>query len=182
MPHLQMLPWALEVQLIHHHWGKDHKGVWAGEWAREEAVGGPLPHLHGGEGLPGLKSACGGQEALGPVPTLCLRQRDRRFGTGENRWMRRCYGWALNMQTWIFFFSQRKSWASGKVTSLDPCSCVAGRGRGLPWGQGPRSATHSQSDFSRSFMWTQSSTVKWDIWARFCFRVPNSSRILWNLW
>ena len=47
-------------------------------------MGGPLPHLHGGEGLPSLKSACGGQEALGPVQTLCLRQRDRRFGTGEN--------------------------------------------------------------------------------------------------
>ena len=113
-----MLPWALEVQLIHHHWGKDHKGVWAGEWAREEAVGGPLPHLHGGEGLPGLKSACSGQEALGPVPTLCLRQRDRRFGTGENSWMRRCYGWALNMQTWMFFFFSHKEKAEPLGRSL----------------------------------------------------------------
>lgn len=46
-------------------------------------MGRPLPYLHGREGLPGRKSACSGQEAPGPVPTLCLCQGDRRFGAGK---------------------------------------------------------------------------------------------------
>ena len=47
-------------------------------------MGRPIPYLHGRERLPRLQSARGGQEALGPVPALHLRQRDRRFGTGES--------------------------------------------------------------------------------------------------
>lgn len=73
----------IEVQLILHHWGEDHKSIRAGERAGEEAVGGPLPDVHGRTGLPSVQSACSGQEAPRPVPTLCLRQRDWRLGPGE---------------------------------------------------------------------------------------------------
>lgn len=47
-------------------------------------MGRQIPHLHGRERLARLESARRGQEALGPVPALRLRQRDRRFGTGES--------------------------------------------------------------------------------------------------
>lgn len=46
-------------------------------------MGRPLPNVHGREGLPGVQSASSGQEAPGPVPTVCLRQGDWRFGAGE---------------------------------------------------------------------------------------------------
>lgn len=46
-------------------------------------MGRPIPYLHGRERLSSLEPARSGQEALGPVPALRLRQRDWRFGTGE---------------------------------------------------------------------------------------------------
>lgn len=39
-------------------------------------------------------------------------------------------GWALNAN--LNFFSHKEKLSSGKVTSLDPCSRVAGRGGGCP--------------------------------------------------
>lgn len=47
-------------------------------------MGRQIPYLHGGERLTCLESARCGQEALGPVPAVRLRQGDWRFGTGES--------------------------------------------------------------------------------------------------
>lgn len=128
-----MLLWALEVQLIHHYWGKDHKGVWVGEWARAEAMGRQIPYLHGRARLPCLKSACSGQEALGPVPALCLRQRDWRFGTGEDEWVKEetlCIS-SLCRFLWMCrlnFFSPNKEKAKPMGSSLSATGGALGLG------------------------------------------------------
>lgn len=51
-------------------------------------MGGSIPHLHGRKGHACGQSAGCRQEATGPVQALCLCQRDWRFSTGEQKWMK----------------------------------------------------------------------------------------------
>lgn len=109
-------------------------------------MGGPIPQLHGGEGLPRLESARRGQEAPGPVPTLCLRQRDWRFGPGtrERRAREGCHRDAHTRRSFLCIYGIYSNCFSGEKAPPLGGSLLLGSefaAGGLPWGQGPRATS-----------------------------------------
>ena len=72
-----------EAQRGHDDQREDHSAVRDGLRAGEEAVGGPLPVLHGGEGDARPEPSRRGEETSGPVQTVPGCQGDRRTCHGE---------------------------------------------------------------------------------------------------